>query len=60
MDTNGTGNTPQGIVSKSLAWALHPSFADTEPLDYFVFAVLLFLVGMLWSKVIRQTLEAVG
>ena len=57
MDNNGA--TPTGLVSKSLAWVLHPTFADTDPIDWFAFVVLIFLVGMLWSKVIRQTLEAV-
>lgn len=56
METNGT---PTGLISKSLAWVLHPTFADSEPIDWFAFVILLVLAGFLWSKVIRQTLEAV-
>lgn len=48
-----------GIITKSLDWILHPQFSDSDPVDWFAFLVLLLLGGLLWSKVVRQTLEAV-
>lgn len=49
---------PTGIVSKSLAWIFHPTFADSDPVDWFGFIVLVLLAGLLWTKVVKQTLEA--
>lgn len=57
MQSNGVAST--GLISKSLDWILHPQFSDSDPVDWFAFTVLLVLLGFLWSKVIRQTLEAV-
>lgn len=64
---NGNGlptNTVQqpqasGIITKILAWFTHPQFADSDPVDWFAFLVLITMAGLLWSKVVRQTLEAV-
>lgn len=47
-----------GLISKTLDWVLHPQFSDADPIDWFAFAVLLILAGYLWSKVVRQTLDA--
>jgi hypothetical protein len=55
MNSNGQST---GLISKTLDWVLHPQFSDTDPVDWFAFTVLLMLAGYLWSKVIRQTLEA--
>jgi len=47
-----------GIISKSLAWIAHPGFTDdSDPTDWFAFVVLTIMLGLLWSKVVRQTLE---
>jgi hypothetical protein len=54
-----TTTTSTGIISKSLDWILHPQFTDSDPIDWFAFLVLFLLAGLLWSKVVRQTLEAV-
>lgn len=48
---------PQGIISKSLAWITHPTYADSDPIDWFAAAIVIFLIGMLWSKVLRQIVE---
>jgi hypothetical protein len=53
-----TSGKPQGLISKTLAWILHPSYSDADPLDWFAFVVLLLIVGLLWSKVVKQTLDA--
>jgi hypothetical protein len=51
---------PQGLISKTLAWIRHPMHDDGRDLaDYVGFLVLVLLAGLLWSKVVRQTLEAV-
>jgi hypothetical protein len=48
----------QGLISKTFSWILHPQFSDDDPIDWFAFAVLLIMAGVLWSKVVKQTLEA--
>ena len=48
---------PVGIISKSIAWSLHPTFADTDPLDWFAFLVIFILLGLFWSKVLRQLVD---
>jgi hypothetical protein len=48
----------QGIITKTLNWITHPSYSSTDPLDWFAFAIILFLIGMLWSHVLRQISEA--
>jgi hypothetical protein len=54
-----TPTTSTGLISKSLDWILHPQFTDSDPVDWFAFLVLFLLAGLLWSKVVRQTLEAI-
>jgi hypothetical protein len=56
---DATTSQPIGLISKSLAWITHPMFADSDPVDWFSFLVLILLAGLLWSKVVRQTLEAI-
>lgn len=58
LPTN-TVQQPTGIIAKALAWVNHPRFADSDPVDWFAFLVLITMAGLLWSKVVRQTLEAV-
>lgn len=48
---------PTGIISKSLSWVFHPTFADNDPLDWFGFLIVAILAGLLWSKVLRQLVE---
>jgi hypothetical protein len=49
-----------GIISKTLAWFAHPGFTeDSDPTDWFCFVILAIMAGLLWSKVVRHTLEAV-
>lgn len=54
---NDDQDSPQGIISKSLSWVFHPSFADADPIDWFGFLIIFILAGMLWSKVLRQLVE---
>lgn len=54
---NGNGQ-PTGIISKILAWITHASYTDTQPVDWFAFFVVFGLLGYLWSKIVRQVLEA--
>jgi hypothetical protein len=46
-----------GLISQTLSWIEHPKYTDSEPLDWFAFALLAFLLGMLWSKVLKQIVE---
>lgn len=48
----------QGLITKSLAWIMHPMYSDQDPIDWFAFVVLALLAGLLWSKVVKQTLDA--
>jgi hypothetical protein len=60
MDQEQTATVPQGLISKTLAWIRHPiNDRSTDLADYFGFLVLVLLAGLLWSKVVKQTLEAV-
>jgi hypothetical protein len=38
-------------------WINHPRFTSTDPIDWLAFAILLILAGLLWSKVVKQTLD---
>lgn len=49
---------PTGLISKMLAWVTHPQFADSDPADWAAFVVLFVMLGILWSKVVKQTLDA--
>lgn len=53
---NGNG---QGLLTKMFAWIQHPQHADRPPVDYLAFLIIAILAGLMWSKTIRQTLEAV-
>lgn len=54
---NEDESTPTGIISKSLTWIFHPSFSDADPVDWFGFLIVFILVGLLWSKVLRQLID---
>jgi hypothetical protein len=52
-------NTQQtGLIGGMLDWIHHPRFTRADPIDYLLFAVLLILLGLAWSKVVKQTLDA--
>ena len=53
-----TVQQPTGLISKMLQWVTHPQFADSDPADWAAFVVLFVMVGILWSKVVKQTLDA--
>lgn len=62
---NGNGNVvsidsgrQSGLITKSISWILHPRYSDQDPIDWLAFAVLALLAGLLWSKVVKQTLDA--
>jgi len=48
-----------GLITKTLAWITHPAYADSDPVDWAAFLVLFLLIGLLWSKVVKQVLAAV-
>jgi len=49
-----------GIIAKSLAWITHPTFdTDTDPMDWIYGLVLILIVAFLWSRVVKQVVEAV-
>ena len=50
-------DTPQGIISRTLAWFTHPTYSDTDPVDWFAFFVLALIAGFLWRKVVIQLIE---
>jgi hypothetical protein len=50
-------NVSNGIISKTLDWFDHPTYTDTSPLDWFAGFIIVLLMGMLWSKVLRQIVE---
>jgi hypothetical protein len=62
MNGNGiptnTVTAQTGLITKFFHWFEHPQFADSDPVDWFAFAVLLIMAGVLWSKVVKQTLDA--
>lgn len=58
LPTNAVAE-PTGLITKMLDWSLHPTFSDSNPWDWFAFVVLFFMAGLLWSKVVKQTLDAV-
>jgi hypothetical protein len=53
-----TVQAPTGIITKMLDWVLHPRFSDSDPIDWLAFVVLFVMAGVLWSKVVKQTLDA--
>jgi hypothetical protein len=57
LPTNTT-QTPTGIITKMIDWIMHPIFTDSDPLDWLAFATILVMGGLLWSKVVKQTLDA--
>jgi hypothetical protein len=62
MNGNGNGNgggQSTGVISKSLDWIFHAQYSDTRLVDWFAFTLLALGLGYLWSKVVRQVLEAV-
>ncbi len=59
MNTTDQCPANEGLISKTLCWITHPQFADSDPVDWLAFVVLFVMAGLLWSKVVRQTLEAV-
>ena len=66
MNGNGNGtlptNTvtqPAGLVTKMFDWIFHPQFSDKDYWDWLAFVVLFLMLGLLWSKVVKQTLDAV-
>lgn len=54
-----TMNTQRpGLIGGMLDWIRHPRFTQSDPIDWLAFAVVLMLFGLLWSKVVKQTLDA--
>lgn len=48
-----------GLISNTLQWLAHPwNDDDDDPLDWFAFFVLVLIASYLWSKVLRQIIEA--
>lgn len=47
-----------GLFASMFDWIHHPRFTDTDPIDWLAFAILLMLFGLLWSKVLKQTLDS--
>jgi hypothetical protein len=47
-----------GLFGGMVEWFHHPRFTRADPIDYLLFAVLLILFGLAWSKVVKQTLDA--
>jgi hypothetical protein len=45
-----------GLISKTLKWFTHPAYSDADPVDWLAFLVLVIIAGILWSKVVKQTL----
>jgi hypothetical protein len=58
VSMNGNGAKP-GLIGGMLDWIHHPRFTRTDPIDWLAFAVLLILIGLMWSKVVKQTLDSV-
>jgi hypothetical protein len=53
-----SGNGSTGVITKMLDWVLHPQFSDSDPIDWAAFVILFVMAGVLWSKVVKQTLDA--
>jgi hypothetical protein len=54
-----TVHQPSGLITKMFQWVFHPYHADTDTWNWAMFVVLAYLAGYLWSKVVKQTLDAV-
>jgi hypothetical protein len=54
MDNTQGGN----LIGGMLDWIHHPRFTKSDPIDYLLWAVFLILLGIAWSKVVRQTLDS--
>lgn len=46
-----------GLFGDMLDWFEHPRFTRSDPIDWLAFAVVLILIGLMWSKVVKQTLD---
>jgi hypothetical protein len=55
MDSN---DQQPGLIGGMLDWIHHPRFTRADPIDYLLWALLLILLGLMWSKVVKQTLDA--
>lgn len=47
-----------GLIAGMLDWINHPRFTRTDPIDWLAFAIVLLLIGLMWSKVVKQTLDS--
>lgn len=50
---------PTGLITKMFDWFWHPYYAPTDTWNWAAFVLLVFFVAYLWSKVVKQTLDAV-
>lgn len=48
---------PNGLISKTLDWVWHPSYADSQVTDWLAFLTLILIASFLWSTVIRRFAE---
>lgn len=47
-----------GIVTKIMNWFQHPSVdTESDPQDWLLGLVLIFIASFLWSRVVKQLIE---
>lgn len=48
-----------GIISKIFGWITHPTIdTETEPVDWLAGLVVVLILSFLWSRVVKQIVEA--
>lgn len=48
-----------GIISKIFGWITHPTFdTETTPTDWIAGLALILIASFLWSRVVKQVVEA--
>ncbi len=44
----------KGLISTTLEWFTHPTYADANPTDWLAFLALVLIVSFLWSTVVSE------
>jgi hypothetical protein len=48
-----------GIITKIFGWITHPTIdTETEPIDWLAGLVVVLILSFLWSRVVKQIVEA--
>ena len=49
----------KGVITKTFDWIMHPTFdTQTSPKEWIAGLALILIVAFLWSRVVKQVIEA--